>query len=261
MVNAQIKNGSIPAELSYVFCNRAPGESNASDALIELIRSCHLPLVYLSSKTFLPALRKQGREQDPLKLLEWRSRYDQAVKQLICQQPVDVIVLAGYMLIVSPILCNHFPMLNLHPAPPGGPSGTWQEVIWQLIAAGAREAGAMMHLVTEELDQGPPVTYFTFDIHTGTFRVPRNALYDRLKKMPLTRVQQDEGENNSYFQQIRAQGVKREPALLIQTLKLLAAGSLIIKNGKTLDCHGNLVAGYCLNREIETMLAQEEQRL
>ena len=55
-------------------------------------------------------------------------------------------------------------MINLHPAAPGGPAGTWQEVIWQLIEGDAMETGVMMHLVTSELDKGPPVTYCTFPI-------------------------------------------------------------------------------------------------
>jgi phosphoribosylglycinamide formyltransferase-1 len=46
-------------------------------------------------------------------------------------------------------------MINLHPAAPGGPTGTWQEVIWQLIEGRAVETGVMMHLVTPELDRGP----------------------------------------------------------------------------------------------------------
>ncbi len=46
---------------------------------------------------------------------------------------LDVLVLAGYMLIVSPAMCARYAMLNLHPALPGGPTGTWQEVIWALL--------------------------------------------------------------------------------------------------------------------------------
>ena len=34
---------------------------------------------------------------------------------------VELLVLAGYMLITGPDLCARFAMLNLHPALPGGP--------------------------------------------------------------------------------------------------------------------------------------------
>jgi len=73
--------------------------------------------------------------------------------------PADLCVLAGYMLIVGPEMCTRFNMINLHPAAPGGPTGTWQDVIWQLIKQRARETGVMMHLVTPELDRGPVVSY------------------------------------------------------------------------------------------------------
>ncbi|GAH59253.1 unnamed protein product, partial [marine sediment metagenome] len=43
---------------------------------------------------------------------------------------------------------QRYNMVNLHPAAPGGPTGTWQEVIWQLIENKAEETGVMMHLVT-----------------------------------------------------------------------------------------------------------------
>ncbi len=76
-------------------------------------------------------------------------------------------VLAGYMLITGKEMCQRYDMINLHPAAPGGPAGTWQEVIWQLIKNHTTESGVMMHLVTPELDKGPVVSYCTFPI-TGT---------------------------------------------------------------------------------------------
>ena len=60
-------------------------------------------------------------------------------------------------------------MINLHPAAPGGPAGTWQEVIWQLIGNEAEETGVMMHMVTPKLDKGPPVAYCTFQIRGEPF--------------------------------------------------------------------------------------------
>ena len=78
----------------------------------------------------------------------------------------DVCVLAGYMLIASSELCRNYPLLNLHPALPDGPIGTWQEVVWQLIEHKAARTGAMMHLATEEVDRGPVVSYVTVPLDT-----------------------------------------------------------------------------------------------
>src|SRR4030065_647648 len=51
------------------------------------------------------------------------------------------------------------PLLNLHPAEPGGPAGTWQEGIWQLIEQKASRAGGVMHPVTRSPAGGPPVPF------------------------------------------------------------------------------------------------------
>ena len=37
----------------------------------------------------------------------------------------DLSLLAGYMLIISPEMCRRYPLINLHPAAPDGPKGTW----------------------------------------------------------------------------------------------------------------------------------------
>ena len=76
----------------------------------------------------------------------------------------DICVLAGYMLIVSGKMCRQYPLLNLHPALPDGPTGTWQEVVWELIDSNAKTTGAMVHLATEEVDRGPVVSYVTVPI-------------------------------------------------------------------------------------------------
>ena len=52
----------------------------------------------------------------------------------ILPEEIDFGVLAGYMWIVSPDFCEKVKLINLHPALPGGPKGSWQEVIWQLIS-------------------------------------------------------------------------------------------------------------------------------
>ena len=83
------------------------------------------------------------------------------VLELLGGYGVDVCVLAGYMLVVGSGLCRAWPMLNLHPALPDGPVGSWQEVVWRLIAERAGVTGVMTHLVTEDVDRGPVVSYVT----------------------------------------------------------------------------------------------------
>ena len=74
----------------------------------------------------MPELRKTNLE-------EWRTLFDKEVYERIKNFDVDIVMLAGYMLILSKFLCNKFTFINLHPALPWGPKGTWQEVINQII--------------------------------------------------------------------------------------------------------------------------------
>ena len=117
----------------------------------------------------------------------------------------DLCVLAGYMLIVSQEMCRRYNMINLHPAAPGGPTGTWQEVIWQLIDSQAQETGVMMHLVTPELDKGPPVAYCTFPIRGDPF----DKYWPEIEGLQVNSSNgHDAGD--SLFKPIRKNGVARE---------------------------------------------------
>ncbi len=164
---------------------------------------------------------------------------------------VVTIVLAGYMLIVSPEMCRRYTMINLHPAEPGGPKGTWQEVIWELIARGADRTGVMVHLVTEALDEGPPITYCTFPLKGRRFDPLWVQMGAKLGFMPLGEVIQEEGEKNPLFQEIRRQGVVREIPLLLLTMKVLAEGEVGIEGGRILDREGRETGPFCLNREVD----------
>ena len=63
------------------------------------------------------------------------------------------------MLILSPVLFDAFPVLNIHPSLPGAYKGKWEDVINQTIDDGKREFGAMIHMVEAVLDEGAPITF------------------------------------------------------------------------------------------------------
>jgi folate-dependent phosphoribosylglycinamide formyltransferase PurN len=137
-----------------------------------------------------------------------------------------VCILAGYMLIWSPVECGRFDGINLHPALPWGPTGTWQEVIWELIGKGATEQGVMMHLVTPELDRGPPVAYTSFPISGGEW----SPLWDPVMQRGADTIKAEEGEANGLFRRVRAEGERRELPLIAHTVGELAAGRLEIRD-------------------------------
>jgi phosphoribosylglycinamide formyltransferase-1 len=242
-----ISNGVIPGRVGYVFCNRRPGETLESDRFIELAKTLDIKVTFLSSSEFDPHLRLASPEI-------WRAKYHEEVMNRVQKYGAEVIVLAGYMLIVSPEMCRRYTMINLHPAKPGGPKGTWQEVIWQLIENRASETGVMMHLVTEELDAGPPITYCTFPIRGEGFDPLWDDLQGKLIEKSMADIIREEGEGTPLFMEIRRQGVRREIPLMVYTLNALAEGRVRVLEGKVMDDKGEEVGSILLNDEIEGYL-------
>ena len=243
-----IKQGKIKAELAFVFCNREPGESAQSDLFLKLVEGYGIPLVCFSYQKF-----KAGRasSQQGETLPQWRLDYDrEVINQLKAFHP-DLCVLAGYMLIVGKEMCSKYDMINLHPAAPGGPTGTWQEVIWQLIENQTKETGVMMHLVTTELDKGPIVSYCTFPITDAPF----DSYWHKIDGQDINEIKRKQGENNPLFRLIRKHGLAREFPLIISTLKAFSQGKIRIINGKVVDLEEKPIIGYNLTDEINKLVA------
>lgn len=239
-----IGRGEIDAEISFAFCNREPGQTPETDQFHRLVESYHLPLVCLSSKKF--------REQlGPEALANWRLEYDRQVMERLSQFPADICVLAGHMLIVGEEMCQRYTMINLHPAAPGGPAGTWREVIWQLIENKASETGVMMHLVIPELDKGPPVTYCTFPIRGEPF----DRHWKDIEGIPVSELIAQQGDQNPLFRLIRREGVKRELPLIVTTVKAFSEGRVRIRNGQVVDASGQPIQAYSLTEEINEIVA------
>ncbi len=249
-VQKSISRGHIAAELAYVFSNRVPGEDADSDAFFRLVRQLDIALLTASSRRFKPELFKKGRDDHDV-MKKWRIAFDLQIEDQIGKEKVDLIVLAGYMLIVGPEFCIKYPMINLHPAAPDGPVGTWQDVIWSLIRQKATETGIMMHQVTEELDKGPPITFCTFSIRGGAFDSLWTVFEQRSEEVGLSRLIEEEGESNALFSNIRNEGTIREIPMVIETLKALAEGRVWICRGGSYDGEGRPIKAFCLNEEIE----------
>ena len=243
-----IRHGEIKAGIAFVFCNREPGESPESNLFLEQVEKYRIPLISFSSNKF-GASHKTPAEEKAGGLPQWRYNYDREIVRRLERFHPDLCVLAGYMLIVSRELCQKYHMINLHPAAPGGPTGTWQEVIWQLIDAEAKATGVMMHLVTPELDKGPPVTYCTFSIRGEPF----DRYWQEQAKLPLNSPQR-RSEQNPLFKLIRQHGLAREFPLIVATIKAFSEGKVKIMDGRVVDAKGNPINGYNLTDEIDKVV-------
>ena len=251
-----MKEGEIKASLSFVFCNRALGESEESDRFLKMVKDYGIDLICHSSKDFNPDMRRMGIT-DPVVLENWRRKYDNEVVKRLAKYRTNLNILAGYMLVVSSKMCKELDMINLHPAAPGGPSGTWQEVIWNLIDSRTDTTGVMIHLVTNELDKGHPVTYCTFPIKGPLFDKLWNDLNRRLKTKSLAQIMKEDGERNELFMEIRRQGFLREQPLLIKTIKVFADGKIRFENKRLFMGNEAIEDGLCLNKEIEAYICDQ----
>jgi phosphoribosylglycinamide formyltransferase-1 len=248
-VKNSIGLGEVEASIAFVFSSREPGESAASDLFLELVRGYGIPLICYSYHRFKAEKGTESGEKKSA-LPRWRQEYDREVMKRLKDFHPDLCVLAGYMLIVSREMCQHYNMINLHPAAPGGPAGSWQEVIWQLIRARARETGVMMHLVTPELDQGPPVTYGTFSLRGEPF----DKYWAEAERRPFAEIKK-EGEANPLFKLIRQHELAREFPLIIATLKAFSRGEVSITPDKrVVDFEGKPVNGYNLTDDIDRVV-------
>ncbi len=116
-----------------------------------------------------------------------RAEFDAALQTVIDGHAPDLVVLAGFMRILTPQFVAHYAgrMLNIHPSLlplfPGLATHA------QALAAGVAEHGATVHFVTAELDHGPMVAQAavpvladdTVDSLSARVLVQEHTLYPR----------------------------------------------------------------------------------
>ncbi|MBQ1557783.1 MAG: phosphoribosylglycinamide formyltransferase [Pseudomonas sp.] len=123
-----------PARIAAVICNRAGAHG------LERAKQAGIATELLDHKQF------DGREA-----------FDAALIQAIDAHQPDLVVLAGFMRILTPGFVQHYSgrLLNIHPSllPKHKGLHTHQRA----IEAGDSEHGCSVHFVTEELDGGPLV--------------------------------------------------------------------------------------------------------
>lgn len=246
-MHGAIASGELDASIEYVFSNREPGEAEGSDEFFRLVESIGVPLVWLSSRRF-------RREHGGGTIARHRDAFHDEAMRLTSGYEADLSVLAGYMLITSARICRERAMINLHPALPDAPSGMWQDVIWQLIEEDAAEHGAMVHLVTEVLDGGPPLGYCSFPIRDALLA----PLWDELGRVGVEAAKA-EGERQPLFAEIRRRGVARERPLVVATLIALANGSVRIEEGRPVGPDGPIEGGLDMSGRVERLIKKWDQ--
>ena len=131
---AAVREGRIDAEIALVLSNKteAPGLASACEAGLDTL--------FLDPKSF-PS----------------KEDYDAEIVRELGARDIDLVCLAGYMKILTPVFCRAFKnrILNIHPALlPAFPGLHVQQ---GAIDWGVRFSGCTVHFVAEEVDMGPIV--------------------------------------------------------------------------------------------------------
>ncbi|MEQ8485701.1 MAG: phosphoribosylglycinamide formyltransferase [Pseudomonadales bacterium] len=143
------QQGDLQAEVVLVISNNSGAEALAR------AHRCGIPTLHLSSAT----------HADDRAL-------DEAMAAALAESGADWVLLAGYMKKLGPRVLAAYRdrIVNTHPAllPKYGGRGYYGRRVHEaVLAAGERESGASVHLVTDEYDAGPVIAQARVPVRSG----------------------------------------------------------------------------------------------
>jgi folate-dependent phosphoribosylglycinamide formyltransferase PurN len=272
-IDQAVAEGFIQAEIPFVLCNRGRGFSAEVDRRIAAVeRLKHAgELITFSSRDFEPELRAQDRER-------WRLLHDREVLEILPK--ADSYLNVGYMQLIGAEMIARLDIVNLHPALPWlGPVGIWpkvmeeqaerplpylsaikqeelREALPKIMEISWNRAGGMLHLVSEEPDRGPVLSWYELSLTS-----PRlNELWLRAAEV-LHHESLEAFKGTELWQklvgEIRQEQFKGEEPLILLTYRKLSLGEWEIKDRRLWIGGRELPGGYCLNREIGEYLKDQ----
>jgi phosphoribosylglycinamide formyltransferase 1 len=151
------------------------GRGSNFEAIVKTAQKEHWPVKFTgvianhSAAQGLEFARSQGIPVFVIEHQEHDSResFDTALIEKIDQLGADLVVLAGFMRILSPLFIRHFEgkLMNIHPALlPAFPGLRTHE---RALEAGVKEHGATVHFVTEGVDEGPIICQASVPVLPG----------------------------------------------------------------------------------------------
>ncbi len=177
-----IKEGKIEGKISVVISD------NQDAYALKRARENNLETRYIDFKSF-----------------KTREDYDKKIEEYLREKDVDLVVLAGYMKILSPYFIKVFQnrIINIHPALlPSFPGLHAQR---QAIEYGVKISGCTVHFVDKGIDAGPIILQKAVEVS-------------------------DMDNEKSLEEKI----LQEEHQILIQAIQLFAQGRLIIKGRRVL---------------------------
>jgi phosphoribosylglycinamide formyltransferase-1 len=155
-IGKAFKEGKISGEIVVLITN------NRKARAIEKAEELGINWVFLDPKSF-PS----------------REDYDKKIVEILKFLKVDLVCLAGYMLVVTPVFIDAFPnrILNIHPSLL--PSFPGLKPHWQALTYGVKISGATVHIVDKGVDTGPIVVQAAVPVLPGD---TESSLSERILK-------------------------------------------------------------------------------
>jgi phosphoribosylglycinamide formyltransferase-1 len=139
------------------------GRGSNLQAIMDEIESGRLDAaikVVISDNPDAKALERARSRSIPVEVIErgpypTREAFDMAIAKTLKDQGAGLVVLAGFMRVLSPAFVRAFPMrvINIHPSLL--PSFPGLDVHKKTLEHGVKFSGCTVHFVDEELDSGP----------------------------------------------------------------------------------------------------------
>ncbi|WP_422659772.1 phosphoribosylglycinamide formyltransferase [Paenibacillus sp. EC2-1] len=137
-------NGSLGGEISVLVCDKPQA-----------------PVVERARKAGIDCFLFQPKDYAS------REDYEQEIAAELSKRGIDLIVLAGYMRLLTSVLVEPYSgrMINIHPSLL--PSFTGKDAIGQALAYGVKMTGITVHFVDGGMDTGPVIAQHAVEILEG----------------------------------------------------------------------------------------------
>jgi phosphoribosylglycinamide formyltransferase 1 len=155
------------------------GEGTNLQALLD----AGLPVVAVASnRRDAPAFARASCATAAFELADFpdRAARDAAMAEWLEAQGVRLVVLAGYMHLLTPAFLDRFPeaVVNVHPSLL--PEFPGAHAVEEQLAAGVAESGATVHFVDEGVDSGPVLAQERVPVLAGD---TAETLHERIKSV------------------------------------------------------------------------------
>jgi phosphoribosylglycinamide formyltransferase-1 len=184
-------------------------EAGRLDAKIKIVIS------NVSGVFALERARKHGIGSLVISHKEYKKRedFDQKLVEVLRAHEVELVILAGYMRILTSVILKAFPMrvMNIHPALLPSFPGT---KVWQAeVDSGVKFAGCTVHFVEEGTDTGPIIIQAVVPVYDEDTAETLNAriLKQEHKIFPQAIQLYAEGRLEVQGRRVLAKGVPKAP--------------------------------------------------